>query len=239
MNFYLLYSWAVTQCKRQHLPLTSESKRWVLRDLVYLIRIFQMKAIDFLAGPAESGLLSDEEVELIKNIMLRGRSFQSQRRQFRLDEFPKIRDNWCYMCTSRSFKEINEDKHGAGKSRRNTLAGHTEKSLKMKGVGGIVKHFWWPCVSNNDRGGRKRKNTLKSDQSSQAEVKKKGKASSGEGLQRRESTLSKVVDITLRTLAFFFDWLVMKYIETKKSVPCLIIIMIFGKTLVISIFRSW
>ncbi|CAL8142611.1 unnamed protein product [Orchesella dallaii] len=67
--FNALVRWADKECKRQHLPLTSESKRKVLQDLLYLPRYLRMEASDFRSGPAASGLLTPEEVETLTHLI--------------------------------------------------------------------------------------------------------------------------------------------------------------------------
>lgn len=65
----LLNSWADKECKRRHFPLTCESKRTVLQDLLYLPRYLRMSSSDFLSGPGNSGLLTSDEVETITHLL--------------------------------------------------------------------------------------------------------------------------------------------------------------------------
>ena len=50
------------ECTRQQKPLTSENKRRVLRDALSLIRYPLMTVEEFAAGPAQSDLLTKDEV---------------------------------------------------------------------------------------------------------------------------------------------------------------------------------
>ena len=61
--------WAETQCSRHALEPTSENKRKVLGDLIFLIRFPIMKPSDFADGPARSGILSEKEVSSIFTYM--------------------------------------------------------------------------------------------------------------------------------------------------------------------------
>lgn len=60
--FDAIIRWAECECTRQQKPLTSENKRKVLRDALSLIRYPLMTVEEFAAGPAQSDLLTKDEV---------------------------------------------------------------------------------------------------------------------------------------------------------------------------------
>lgn len=54
--------WAEVECNRLNVPNTADSKRKVLKNCINYIRFPLMAIEEFAAGPAQSGLLSDEQI---------------------------------------------------------------------------------------------------------------------------------------------------------------------------------
>lgn len=59
--FEAMVKWAGKECERQGVEATGESKRTVLSGALFLIRYLTFQPADFAAGPAKSGLLTQEE----------------------------------------------------------------------------------------------------------------------------------------------------------------------------------
>ena len=65
--------WAVRECERTGAVVNGESKRLVLGDTLYLIRYLTLSAAEFAAGPAQSGiLLQQESFSILMNISCPG-----------------------------------------------------------------------------------------------------------------------------------------------------------------------
>ena len=68
-----LSRWAVRECERTGAVVNGESKRLVLGDTLYLIRYLTLSAAEFAAGPAQSGiLLQQESFSILMNISCPG-----------------------------------------------------------------------------------------------------------------------------------------------------------------------
>ena len=68
-----LSRWAVRECERTGAVVSGESKRLVLGDTLYLIRYLTLSAAEFAAGPAQSGiLLQQESFSILMNISCPG-----------------------------------------------------------------------------------------------------------------------------------------------------------------------
>ncbi|XP_023236402.1 BTB/POZ domain-containing protein 2-like isoform X1 [Centruroides sculpturatus] len=67
--FDAVTKWACQECKRQRLELRPENKRAVLSKTLYNVRFFQMTTEEFMQGPAQSGLLNeDEKIAILSRI---------------------------------------------------------------------------------------------------------------------------------------------------------------------------
>lgn len=65
--------WAGKECERRGMNLTGDTKRIVLGDAVHLIRYLALSAAEFAAGPAQSGiLLQQESFSILMNISCPG-----------------------------------------------------------------------------------------------------------------------------------------------------------------------
>ena len=72
-NISKLSRWAVRECERTGAVVNGESKRLVLGDTLYLIRYLTLSAAEFAAGPAQSGiLLQQESFSILMNISCPG-----------------------------------------------------------------------------------------------------------------------------------------------------------------------
>jgi len=71
--FEAMDRWATRECDRRGLETTGDSKRLVLGDTLYLIRYLTLSAAEFAAGPAQSGiLLQQESFSILMNISCPG-----------------------------------------------------------------------------------------------------------------------------------------------------------------------
>ena len=71
--FKYLLRWAIRECERTGAVVNGESKRLVLGDTLYLIRYLTLSAAEFAAGPAQSGiLLQQESFSILMNISCPG-----------------------------------------------------------------------------------------------------------------------------------------------------------------------
>lgn len=59
--FEAVTKWACQECKRQRLELRPENKRTVLSKTLFHVRFFLMTTEEFMQGPAQSGILNEEE----------------------------------------------------------------------------------------------------------------------------------------------------------------------------------
>ena len=65
--------WASRECSRRGIRVTGDNKRQVLTDAIYLIRYLSLSAAEFAAGPAQSGiLLQQESFSILMNISCPG-----------------------------------------------------------------------------------------------------------------------------------------------------------------------
>jgi len=65
--------WANRECQRRGVRNSGDNKRMVLNDAVYLIRYLSLSAAEFAAGPAQSGiLLQQESFSILMNISCPG-----------------------------------------------------------------------------------------------------------------------------------------------------------------------
>merc|ERR1719320_1221167 len=65
--------WAAKECERRGMNITGDTKRIVLGDAVHLIRYLALSAAEFAAGPAQSGiLLQQESFSILMNISCPG-----------------------------------------------------------------------------------------------------------------------------------------------------------------------
>lgn len=64
--FDALQAWSTAACKRQQLPLRSESRRAVLGNLLYLVRYLCLTQDQLFQGPQSSGLLSQDEINYLR-----------------------------------------------------------------------------------------------------------------------------------------------------------------------------
>ena len=71
--FEAMDRWATRECERQGVESSGDSKRLVLGDTLYLIRYLTLSAAEFAAGPAQSGiLLQQESFSILMNISCPG-----------------------------------------------------------------------------------------------------------------------------------------------------------------------
>jgi hypothetical protein len=64
--FDALVRWCNRECKRRRLELSAENKRAVLgEETLYAVRYLLMSSEEFLAGPMQSGLLNQSEINMI------------------------------------------------------------------------------------------------------------------------------------------------------------------------------
>jgi hypothetical protein len=64
--FEALVRWCKCECKRRRLELSAENKRDVLgEETLYAVRYLLMSSEEFLAGPMQSGLLNQSEINTI------------------------------------------------------------------------------------------------------------------------------------------------------------------------------
>merc|ERR1719153_929855 len=71
--FEAMDRWASRECERRGVESDGDSKRLVLGDAVYLIRYLSLSAAEFAAGPAQSGiLLQQESFSILMNISCPG-----------------------------------------------------------------------------------------------------------------------------------------------------------------------
>lgn len=69
--FDALVRWCNRECKRKRLELSTENKRAVLgEDTLYAVRYLLMSSEEFLAGPMQSGLLNQTEINVILGYIL-------------------------------------------------------------------------------------------------------------------------------------------------------------------------
>jgi hypothetical protein len=69
--FDALVRWCNCECKRRRLELSAENKRAVLgEDTLYAVRYLLMSSEEFLAGPMQSGLLNQTEINVILGYIL-------------------------------------------------------------------------------------------------------------------------------------------------------------------------
>ncbi|PNF42920.1 hypothetical protein B7P43_G11846 [Cryptotermes secundus] len=69
--FDALVRWCNRECKRKRLELSAENKRAVLgEETLYAVRYLLMSSEEFLAGPMQSGLLNQTEVNVILGYIL-------------------------------------------------------------------------------------------------------------------------------------------------------------------------
>merc|ERR1719219_2168093 len=65
--------WAGRECERRGIKKIGDTKRVVLGDAVYLIRYLSLSAAEFAAGPAQSGILPQQEsFSILMNISCPG-----------------------------------------------------------------------------------------------------------------------------------------------------------------------
>ncbi|CAL4069917.1 unnamed protein product, partial [Meganyctiphanes norvegica] len=64
--FDALQAWSTAACKRQQLPLRSDSRRAVLGNLLYIVRYLCLTQDQLFQGPQSSGLLSQDEVNYLR-----------------------------------------------------------------------------------------------------------------------------------------------------------------------------
>ncbi|CAL8125267.1 unnamed protein product [Orchesella dallaii] len=206
--FSAIVRWAETECKRQHLPLTPESKRKVLHDLIYFVRYFQMAPWEFQTGPEESGLLKQSEVELIKNVIARRTSPRrfscssttccTKVKQNNLsepnnnnDELNQLKAHWNYFSQPRCNRLSKE----VGDKRKKSW---NAQQFRFRKVGFLIKRICLPCAYGN-----KHQSSHESEQIMM--IKKKEKELARAACARKESSYSTVFDYSLRVFAFFFD----------------------------------
>ncbi|OXA55399.1 BTB/POZ domain-containing protein 2 [Folsomia candida] len=74
LAFNAILKWTDKECKRKQLPLTTESKRTVLGESLFLPRYLTMSLASFLCelGPAKSGLFTPEEISCLTRILKNG-----------------------------------------------------------------------------------------------------------------------------------------------------------------------
>jgi hypothetical protein len=71
--FEAMDRWAARECDRRGVESTGDSKRLVLGDTLFLIRYLTLSAAEFAAGPAQSGiLLQQESFSILMNISCPG-----------------------------------------------------------------------------------------------------------------------------------------------------------------------
>lgn len=69
LMFDAMDRWAAKECERRGMNITGDTKRIVLGDAVHLIRYLALSAAEFAAGPAQSGiLLQQESFSILMNI---------------------------------------------------------------------------------------------------------------------------------------------------------------------------
>jgi hypothetical protein len=69
--FDALVRWCNRECKRKRLELSAENKRSVLGEqTLYAVRYLLMSSEEFLAGPMQSGLLNQTEINVILGYIL-------------------------------------------------------------------------------------------------------------------------------------------------------------------------
>ncbi|ODM99852.1 BTB/POZ domain-containing protein 2 [Orchesella cincta] len=202
--FSALVRWAETECKRRHLPLTPESKRLVLHDLIYFVRYFQMAPLEFKTGPEESGLLKQEEVEMIKNVIMRRHSHRrlscsstccSKVKQNNLSEpnnnsnelVNQLKSHWDYFSRPRC-NSLNAE---IGNKKKNS-SGWNAHQFKLRKVGFLIKRICLPCAYGKN---------MTSHEEQMIKDKELAKVAG----PRKESTISVAFDFSLRVFAFFFD----------------------------------
>lgn len=61
-SYLLCFRWSEAECNRQEKALTPENKRSILGSSLNLIRFPLMSVEEFASGPAQSGILTDQEV---------------------------------------------------------------------------------------------------------------------------------------------------------------------------------
>jgi len=73
LMFDAMDRWAAKECERRGMNITGDTKRIVLGDAVHLIRYLALSAAEFAAGPAQSGiLLQQESFSILMNISCPG-----------------------------------------------------------------------------------------------------------------------------------------------------------------------
>ena len=71
--FEAMDRWAGRECERRGVKKSGDNKRTVLQEAVYLIRYLSLSAAEFAAGPAQSGiLLQQESFSILMNISCPG-----------------------------------------------------------------------------------------------------------------------------------------------------------------------
>ncbi|CAL8120193.1 unnamed protein product [Orchesella dallaii] len=205
--FSAIVRWAETQCKRQHLPLTPESKRKVLHDLIYIVRYFQMTPWEFQTGPQESGMLKQSEVELIMSVIAPHTSpprfscsstpCSPKVKQNNLSEPNNNNEEWTKLLAHGNyFSRPRCNRAGREVGDKRKKSGSAQQS-KLRKAGFLVRRICLPCAYG------------KKHQSSHEEqimmIKKKEKELARDEGTRKESSFSRVLDYSVRGFAFFFD----------------------------------
>lgn len=233
VGMYICFRWAETECKRLHLPLTSESKRLVLQDLVYVVRYFQMSYFQFLIGPVNSCLLSHHVVGVILSEILglhendHAQNYAGVSKHAK-DELRVLSSYWKYLSQPRTQRLNNgkwpengeESVRATDKmSKKFSPVGKPKKALqKLKRVSTRLGKCCAciPCV----RPGRVEKNgeqfllinnNLSNTNSTPRKMatvapeRNKNSEKAGRPTRQNEPILSKVVDYAVQVLAFFLD----------------------------------
>jgi hypothetical protein len=182
--FDALVRWCNRECKRRRLELSTENKRAVLgKETLYAVRYLLMSSEEFLAGPMQSGLLNQSEINMILGHIL----------HHPVPENPCLSNVITRMQTPRN----RAPGHPIPLSQRSNLelSDHDTAILQGGGSQSVSTTRWW--------GGKKcgKKGTKK-----QRKQKSKSCSPEGDDLEvHKQSTGSCIADYVFCALSCVFD----------------------------------